>query len=528
MTATPKQRAGLTVASFVVGHSVMAINHQGFIGAILAKAAGMAAWAYADEVFDKLNTGEPSAPPTGGTRATHGVMRRLLTTREQRRANGQQADVRDEEEQEAYQQREPGANDAAVDEDGDVWADDHFDELDEADDEIKTFRQLVEDKTILSALKRGEMALGYVGGELRFVTIKHFYSCGIGGVSGTGKSTTVRFLLFQFALLRARLVLIDPHIEDSEESLAAQFKGFSNIHAMPPCGEEASEVDKRVRILSKEYLRRKNNGIKGPPLILVIDELNGLMRRLPDEQRIALSQLILTLEGEARKFGMFCMLIGQRWSEQDLGGKPHGAAIRDSLASTIAHRFQSEEQAKKLIGSQYGRRCLALRNGHYLFRDTDGAVCEVYTPNTLSSDAIFVQRLLDLWREQAATQARVSEQQTGEELGDLRTSRTNPYPDEEEQTVWNAARDRVVMPVTEPMEQEQREDVRELPTPVMQEKGPRAEDIDLAAAITLWNNGYNSVRKLMRVFPGMTLHQAHRLSQMIEEEAKKRDEETGV
>jgi hypothetical protein len=60
--------------------------------------------------------------------------------------------------------------------------------------------------------------------------------------------------------------------------------------------------------------------------------------------------------------------------------------------------------------------------------------------------------------------------------------------------------------------------VTPLPTPVLPDKGPRAEEIDLAAAIALWNCGYNSERKLMKAFH-LTLHQARRLSKMIEEQA---------
>lgn len=58
-----------------------------------------------------------------------------------------------------------------------------------------------------------------------------------------------------------------------------------------------------------------------------------------------------------------------------------------------------------------------------------------------------------------------------------------------------------------------------MPVPILPDKGPRAEEIDLAAAITLWNSGYNSHRKLMKVF-GITKCQAGRLSQMIREQAK--------
>jgi hypothetical protein len=58
------------------------------------------------------------------------------------------------------------------------------------------------------------------------------------------------------------------------------------------------------------------------------------------------------------------------------------------------------------------------------------------------------------------------------------------------------------------------------PIPIVQDKGPRAEDIDLSAAITLWNNGYNSDRELAKAFH-ITKYQGNRLAGMIREQIKK-------
>lgn len=516
--ATAGQRVGLTTAAMVVGHGVMNLYHGGPVGAILATGLGVAAWMFADEVFEQINDGgeQPASSPDDAA-ARKRKMHRLFFG-----GGGHRDSVSHEEEEEGDGDLRRGGTYDEAQEPDEAWDEQSLASLDTADQGCKTFRQLLEDGTIVSALKRGEMVLGYVDGELRTMKIKQLYSCGIGGLSGTGKSTTVRLLLFQFALLSARLVMIDPHIGDKEESLAESFKGFTSIHALPPCGEETKEIERRVDILMREYHRRKNNGVKGPPLILVIDELNGLMRRLPSELRIALSELILTLEGEARKFGMFCLLIGQRWSEQDLGGKPHGAAIRDSLASTIAHRFQSEDQAKKLIGSQYARACLALRNGNYLFRDTDGEVVQVYTPNTLASDAVLVQQHLDRWqapkRTRAMERAEPEETRSGgsapftleminewyqSNLIDQDTmmrllSRLEEQKEEqpEEVTQWDRAKDHIVMPAqtteTGPLE--------EATLPPKVEKKLRSDDLHIDTLVASWNVGINTVSKIEAFF----------------------------
>lgn len=260
---------------------------------------------------------------------------------------------------------------------------------------VRTFRQLLEDGTVDRAIANQQMLLGYADGQLRYGSWLDLYSCGIGGVSGSGKTTTVRFLLFQAILLGARMVMIDPHLHEPEESLAAQFTMFRSVHVQPPCDDKPADVAKRVAWLDREYLRRKAGGIKGPPIVFVLDEFNALVRHLPDEVRKELADLMLNISQEGRKFGLYGMLIAQRWSEHDLGGKNYGAAIRGSLASTLAHRFQDEEQAKKLAGSRQGPLCLSLPQGHHLFRDTEGTQTEMLTPATYKADGEIIQQKLD-------------------------------------------------------------------------------------------------------------------------------------
>lgn len=253
---------------------------------------------------------------------------------------------------------------------------------------VQSFAELLQAGVIQTALAQGKMLLGYAAGALRYGSWLDLYSCGIGGVSGSGKTTTVRFLLFQAILASARLIMIDPHIGSEDESLAAQFAGYSGVHIWPPCDANTSDVLRRARYLTKELSERKATGKKTPFLVLVIDEFNAVMRN--KETKNALSDLLVAIEQEGRKFGIFAMLMGQRWSAQDLGG----ADIRTSLASTLAHRFTDEDQARKLVGGRNGARCLELPTGHFLFRDTNGGITEMITPLTTIEDGAIIQSML--------------------------------------------------------------------------------------------------------------------------------------
>lgn len=259
---------------------------------------------------------------------------------------------------------------------------------------FRTFRELLTHGEVQSALAQGKMLLGYQqDGTLRLGSWLDLYSVGIGGVSGSGKTTTVRFLLFQAVLAGARLVMIDPHLHDPAESLAAQFQALTGIHQLPPCDDAPDQVMRRITWLNREYRRRKS-GASGEPLIFVVDELNGLLRRLDDERKKALADLLLDIAQEGRKFGLYALLIGQRWSHADLGGGKIGAAIRDSLASSIAHRFKSEAQARLLVGGRESALCLELPTGQFLFRDTDGGLARMITPDTQVEDGAIIAGLL--------------------------------------------------------------------------------------------------------------------------------------
>jgi Helicase HerA, central domain len=102
---------------------------------------------------------------------------------------------------------------------------------------IPTFAEMLETGMIQAAISQGQMILGFYADthQARMGSWLDLYSAGNGGVTGSGKSTTTRFLLFQAVLASAKLIMIDPHIGDPDESLSHQFSLLpASIHQIRP------------------------------------------------------------------------------------------------------------------------------------------------------------------------------------------------------------------------------------------------------------------------------------------------------
>jgi Helicase HerA, central domain len=576
MKATPKQRIYLTLGSFAASQVLMAMSHEGFLGTIIAAGVGYAGWSFADEILSKVQKeeGDNASPSNHQT----GLLRRVLVPRSQRMAEWMpsEEDVEDIAERiKAGEQRGGAFTLNTEDEDGGT----------------PTFKQLLEMKAIQKMILEDyhkpllskRVIVGYAEGKRRYVTMKDLYSCGIGGTSGTGKSTTVRFLLFQFILLGFKLVMIDPHIKDVEESLAAQFASFQGVHALPPCSDQDEQVRKRVDALQKELDRRTDAGDKsGPPLLFVLDEFNILMRsaRVTDGTRQALAKLLKDIEQGGRKFSVFAWIIGQKWANYDLGGND-GVTIRTSLVSRIAHRFSDEDQGATFLGVKNAKMkdlITQVPTGHYLFMDADGGRSEIITPQTLASDGDMVLQLMGKSENVASRPTQSQEDNHEDDEEDVQTLRRLSYAEYLQTQHWQSKRKEALQHAVYRCQicnaggvqldvhhrtyqrlgaellsdlfvlchechdlfstsgklakytptQDKCEDAEDLPEtdikPIIPDKSPKADDLSIEMLCAIWNGGGNSILKLMKLC-GFNNYEAQKARKRIIEHAGKHIEE---
>jgi hypothetical protein len=213
-------------------------------------------------------------------------------------------------------------------------------------------------------------------------------SSAVAGISGSGKTTTLRFLASQSAMHGARFLVLDPHADAGQESLAATLMPLSGAFLAQP-----ATTDKQILDVVKLAQNRLQGRIKGTesdrtPIIVACDEFTSLMRseRLTDP----LGGLLESISQEGRKVGVFALLSGQIWSADRSGG----SKLRDSLASAYVHRIK-RRQAGMLLGM--GDRLpdtSDLPAGQAVLLRTSGELARVAVPLTTQQDVLAVGTML--------------------------------------------------------------------------------------------------------------------------------------
>lgn len=158
------------------------------------------------------------------------------------------------------------------------------------------------------------------------------YSCGVGGMTGSGKSWAVAFLAGQSAAAGARIILIDPHAGDPE-SLSNRLGGLSGSY-MCDVASTPSEIESALKLASRILEGRKTGRGAGWPLLLICDEWTSMLRgQLGD----LLTATALDIAEQGRKFGVFALLAAQAWQIAAAG------AVRDRLASHYVLRTRGDQ-----------------------------------------------------------------------------------------------------------------------------------------------------------------------------------------
>ena len=213
------------------------------------------------------------------------------------------------------------------------------------------------------------------------------YSTAIGGLPGTGKTTSQRFLANQVALQGAAFVVIDPHAGAGSDSLAETLAPLRSIFLCDPASDDKA-ILQAVNMVADIGQKRVKGDRNRQPVILWLDETTALLNRSTVGSKLA--ELLEEIAQEYRKVGVYCAASGQIWTAERSGG----SAVRDSFASVLAHRMK-RSQARMLLPTLESQQCERLDTGRAVLWRTSGATNVVAIPDTTANDVVRVAGLLE-------------------------------------------------------------------------------------------------------------------------------------
>lgn len=292
-------------------------------------------------------------------------------------------------------------------------------------------RSLYENGYILKSIQQGKIIMGYgEKGQVLLLPRSKFFSTIDAGIPSSGKTTTAFWQVAQQIVISGRLIVIDPHMyytsEDGEKSLAQELEPFRDSFVFPPCDASLSgPIMQRVKYMRKLVDDRKKPGYiarLSDTVLLVMEECNSVFDI--EDIRDELADDLAYIQREGRKYNVHTMLIGHRFSKDDIGS----VKIRTIASTVMVHRFNDEGQAGILLGRSNAKKALQLHPGSYWFssinelQSDDGTrefgPVRVQTPMISAADASWV---LELKRQVAQMEVDTSAPTSGPLPGDFQT-----------------------------------------------------------------------------------------------------------
>ncbi len=182
----------------------------------------------------------------------------------------------------------------------------------------------------------------------------------LGGM-GTGKSNTIAEKTAEAAEGGALLVVCDSHAH-KPDSLYRRVAPLAHC-LYPGTGFAVSHEDtyRNLLLVRDELERRVSGGTYSRPLVLVIDEVNRLLR--DEELKNELLTIAEILGQEGRGFLVYGIFGLQRIT--------YATEFRKIGGSVIVHRI-AQDEAKLVIPQRYAKWAPELPNGMTFVRDADG------------------------------------------------------------------------------------------------------------------------------------------------------------
>jgi len=163
----------------------------------------------------------------------------------------------------------------------------------------------------------------------------------VSGDSGSGKTSTLRFLLAQCAMNGAALILCDPHGRKNQQSLVQSCGPLAESFLIPPA-IAWNEIHDAVATVDRIGRNRLGGADDTTPIVLVLDEFNDTATNMPDFKIVA--NLLNNIGRSYRKTGITCFLVVHNWRVNTW----KDGTLKDATQGVIFHRM-SKSEAKLFV-----------------------------------------------------------------------------------------------------------------------------------------------------------------------------------
>jgi hypothetical protein len=231
-------------------------------------------------------------------------------------------------------------------------------------------------------IQPGRFLFGYQDdGQPMYGDWKQLYSAALAGKSGSGKTTTLRWIAAQSAIGGARFVVLDLHGESGEESLAGTLAPLSS-RMLCPAATTDTEILDTIRLVKSIGDARLKGDRDRTPIVVCVDELTALLNR--STVGPAVGELLEAIAQEFRKVNIYALASGQIWTAARTG---QTSALRSSFASAMVHRMD-RDGARILLPADVARQVESFQRGRCIFKTTAGDYVPLSIPNTTARDIV--------------------------------------------------------------------------------------------------------------------------------------------
>lgn len=223
----------------------------------------------------------------------------------------------------------------------------------------------------------------------RTITLDEISSLGVGGVPGSGKTVAMVGLCTQAVVKyrgNIRFLVVDPHMRSgSKETLSARMAPLApfylNVENLPNPVYGGGDLLKWIKWLDKQAKDRIGGNVpwnQQTRLVLVADEFTALLDS--DDICDPLTNLLLLINEQARKVGLFALVASPQWKSS----RVQGTEVRNTIASFLVHNM-TPNIARQLLPYEEAEKANRLQKGQAIF-SSFGQVEVVRVPFMSTSD----------------------------------------------------------------------------------------------------------------------------------------------